>query len=581
MSIKSVTQRDQLGSQLMKQAIAEGGPLGEGAQKRAVAYLERALQTIGFDPGTKDNKFTAETAKAVRQFQAAWGLKATGKLDERTLNKLDHTLQRARKHGSGCPDCNQPGFQGSIGVGQKNLDAFQAEQNLKKLGYDTGKVDGVFDQKTAEAVRQFKKDQPELKKDSKSGLVDKKTFQSLQREANELRHAPYRRRVTEGHAQQRRLDAATAEAAKKQNADGTRGIGAGSSKRAVENVQKHLKAAGYDPQRTDGVWDERTANSLKTFQKKSGLKESERVTPATWAQLSKSFTLAKGRTDPAQSLGERSAAVLASEKLLKKAGFNPGKVDGIFDRATQKASRAFEQRFKGTGSDGRIGENQLERMKTVARAKQNPGSGPTLKEGYRGAPVKALQKRLDQLGYANGANDGVFGNQTERAVKKFQRDHGLPADGVVGPKTWRMLGIDVKGKVQKPGSVGGGGSVTSGGGWGGSEKVANAAKSIAASMGIPVTSQKRNLADTIRVGSTTASDHYTGNKTAFAVDFGVSGARGDQLARAIAQKYGIPLSNIGTFNGHNVRINGATYRLQLLWRVAGHFDHVHFGIRRQ
>jgi peptidoglycan hydrolase-like protein with peptidoglycan-binding domain len=577
MSLKSVQQRDQLGSQLMKQALTEG-PLGEGAQKRAVAFLERALQTIGFDPGTKDNKFTAETARAVREFQAAWGLEVTGSLDQKTLNKLDHTLQRARKHGSGCPDCNKAGFQGSIGVGQKNLDAFDAERRLKRLGYDTGKVDGVFDQKTAEAVREFKKDQSELAKNSKSSLVDKKTFQSLQREVNELQHAPYRRRVTEGHAQQRRLDAFTAAAAKKQNADGTRGIGAGSSKRAIENVQKHLKAAGYDPQRMDGVWDERTEKALKTFQQKSGLKETGLVGAGTWTKLGKSILLAKDRTSPAQSLGERSAAVLASEKLLKKAGYNPGKVDGIFDRATQKASRAFEKRFKGhLGSDGRIGENQLERMKAMARAKQDPGSGPTLKEGYRGNPVKQLQNRLDQLGFANGANDGVFGPKLERAVKKFQRAFGLPADGVVGPKTWRLLGIDAKGKVEKPGA---GGPISAGGGWGGSANVANAAKRIAASMGIPITSQKRNLAQTIAAGSSTASDHYTGNKTAFAVDFGVAGARGDQLARAIARKYGIPLSNIGTFNGHIIRVGGANYRLQLLWRVADHFDHVHLGIRR-
>jgi peptidoglycan hydrolase-like protein with peptidoglycan-binding domain len=578
MTTKSVSQRDRLGSQLMKQAV-EKGPLGEGAQQRAVEFLERALQVVGFDPGTKDNKFTAETARAVREFQAAWGLPATGKLDQKTLAKLDHTVGRARKHGSGCPDCNKPGFQGTIGVGQKNMDVFTAEQRLKKLGYDTGKVDGVFDQKTAEAVRQFKKDQPELEK-SKSSLLGKKAFESLARESAELNHAPYRQRVTKDHAQRRRLDAGTAEAARKQNADGTRGIGPGSNKKWIQNVQSHLKSAGFDPQRTDGVWDERTANALKTFQKKSGLEETERVGSRTWAKLSKSVIYAKDGTSPAQSLGERSAAVLQSEKLLRKIGYKNVLADGVFDKATQKASRAFEKRFRGTGSDGRIGENQLERMKVVARAKQNPGSGPLLKEGYRGAPVKALQKRLDQLGFANGANDGVFGKNTERAVKQFQRSVGLEPDGIVGKGTWRMLGIDVKGKVQKPGRVSGGGSIDAGGGWGGSQNVANAAKRIAASMGIPVTSQKRNLADTIRVGSTTASDHYTGNKTAFAVDFGVSGARGDQLARAIARKYGIPQSNIGTFNGHIIRVDGASYRLQLLWRVAGHFDHVHLGIRR-
>jgi peptidoglycan hydrolase-like protein with peptidoglycan-binding domain len=574
-TVKNVRQRDQLGSKLMKEAVAKG-PLAEGAQQRAVAYLERALQVVGFDPGTKDNKFTAETAKAVREFQAAWGMEATGKLDQKTLAKLDHTVGRARKHGSGCPDCNKPGFQGTIGQGQKNQDVFTAEQRLKKLGYDTGKVDGVFDQKTAAAVREFKKDQPELRK-NKSSLIGKDAFQALGREANALNHGAYRQRLTKDHAQHKRLNATTAEAAKRQNADGTRGIGEGSPKKLVQNVQKHLKAAGFDPKRTDGVWDERTANALKTFQKKSGLKESERVGASTWKKLDDSFVLAKNGTSPAQSLGERSAAVLHSEKLLKKMGYKNVKVDGIFDRATQQASRAFEKKFRGTGDDGRIGEGQLERMKVVARAKQDPGSGPTLKKGYRGGPVKSLQKRLDQLGFPNGANDGVFGEKTKTAVKKFQKKFGLPSDGVVGPKTWKMLGIDVKGKVTKPGA---GGPIDAGGGWGGSANVANAAKRIAASMGIPVTSQKRSLADTIRVGSSTASDHYVGNKTAFAVDFGVAGARGDQLARAIANKYGIPTSNIGTFNGHVIRVDGASYRLQLLWRVAGHFDHVHLGIRR-
>lgn len=125
------------------------------------------------------------------------------------------------------------------------------------------------------------------------------------------------------------------------------------------------------------------------------------------------------------------------------------------------------------------------------------------------------------------------------------------------------------------------GAIRAGRGWGGSEGVADAAKGIASQMGIPVTSEKRNLADTRRVGSTTGSDHFTGNTNAFATDFGVSGARGDQLARAIAQKYGIPEGNIGTYNRHTINVDGQRYSLQLLWKVPGHFDHVHFGIRRE
>ncbi len=122
--------------------------------------------------------------------------------------------------------------------------------------------------------------------------------------------------------------------------------------------------------------------------------------------------------------------------------------------------------------------------------------------------------------------------------------------------------------------------VHAGRGWGGSEGVADAAKAIARDLGIPVTSQKRDAAATRRVGSNFGSDHFTGNENAFAVDFGVSGKKGDELARAIAKKYGIPESNIGTYNRHTITVDGKRFSVQLLWKVDGHFDHVHLGIRR-
>ncbi|MBS1152251.1 MAG: uncharacterized protein H6Q89_3949, partial [Myxococcaceae bacterium] len=89
-----------------------------------------------------------------------------------------------------------------------------------------------------------------------------------------------------------------------------------------------------------------------------------------------------------------------------------------------------------------------------------------------------------------------------------------------------------------------------------------------------------DLATTLRVGSSTGSDHYTGNTNAYAVDFGVSGSRGDQLAQSLARAYGIPLSNLGTFNRHTITVDGQRFSVQLLWRVEGHFDHVHIGIHR-
>jgi len=64
---------------------------------------------------------------------------------------------------------------------------------------------------------------------------------------------------------------------------------------------------------------------------------------------------------------------------------------------------------------------------------------PVLKKNSKGEAVTRLQQGLYQLGYDPGGVDGIFGANTERAVKEFQTNNGLPADGVVGPKTWTAL----------------------------------------------------------------------------------------------------------------------------------------------
>ena len=61
---------------------------------------------------------------------------------------------------------------------------------------------------------------------------------------------------------------------------------------------------------------------------------------------------------------------------------------------------------------------------------------PSLQRGFKGSDaVRAVQKRLKELGYYNGSADGDFGPATEAAVKSFQRANGLTADGKVGKQT--------------------------------------------------------------------------------------------------------------------------------------------------
>lgn len=69
----------------------------------------------------------------------------------------------------------------------------------------------------------------------------------------------------------------------------------------------------------------------------------------------------------------------------------------------------------------------------------------SLRRGSRGELVTTLQKRLKTWGYYTGNVDGIFGSQTEQAVKYFQRKNGLVVDGIVGPATARAVGISLTG----------------------------------------------------------------------------------------------------------------------------------------
>ena len=63
----------------------------------------------------------------------------------------------------------------------------------------------------------------------------------------------------------------------------------------------------------------------------------------------------------------------------------------------------------------------------------------TLRAGMRGEAVSEMQTALIALGYLGGTVDGIFGINTEKAVRKFQRDNKLNADGLAGAKTLEIL----------------------------------------------------------------------------------------------------------------------------------------------
>lgn len=61
--------------------------------------------------------------------------------------------------------------------------------------------------------------------------------------------------------------------------------------------------------------------------------------------------------------------------------------------------------------------------------------------GSRGDEVRQIQRKLSSLGYYTGGVDGIFGSRTRSAVTAFQKNCGITADGIAGPKTLLYLGI--------------------------------------------------------------------------------------------------------------------------------------------
>ena len=68
---------------------------------------------------------------------------------------------------------------------------------------------------------------------------------------------------------------------------------------------------------------------------------------------------------------------------------------------------------------------------------------PLVREGDQDHPVETLQYLLRARGHTVTV-DGIFGPQTDAAVRAFQQQKGLAVDGIVGPNTWGALIITVK-----------------------------------------------------------------------------------------------------------------------------------------
>jgi peptidoglycan hydrolase-like protein with peptidoglycan-binding domain len=161
------------------------------------------------------------------------------------------------------------------------------------------------------------------------------------------------------------------------------------------------------------------------------------------------------------SYGEKSDVVLTSQQRLKELGYLTTTPDGAYGDDTVTAVKQFQSR-NDLVVDGYLGPST---RITLMSAGAQP-NGLTL--GEQGESVTRIQQLLNKYGYLSSANvTGYYGELTEKAVKAFQSNNGLKADGSVGQLTMSKLtgsGIKSAGSSGSSGGSSKGGTVKGGSG---------------------------------------------------------------------------------------------------------------------
>ena len=286
----------------------------------------------------------------------------------------------------------------TLNVGMSGEDVKEVQQYLKNLGYLDSVVDGSYGNVTKAAAIMFQANES-LYVDGEIGNASYKVMQQTSNKFSVLKK--------------------------------------GMSGNAVKVMQTYLIKLGYLGGVADGGFGAVTEAAVKKFQSVNGLYADGEAGIKTLSVLygasPKSNTNNTVKSlDRTLKVGCTGSDVKEVQQCLKNLGYLDSVVDGSYGNATKVAAMIF-QANESLYVDGEIGNVSYKVMQQTTK------KFTTLKKGISGNAVKVMQTYLIKLGYLGGVADGNFGAVTEAAVKKFQKDNGLYADGEAGIKTLSVL----------------------------------------------------------------------------------------------------------------------------------------------
>lgn len=195
----------------------------------------------------------------------------------------------------------------------------------------------------------------------------------------------------------------------------------------------------YDAEVTSAIGDFQTANGLErtgiadiatqqAMNSAGAVTRSEYINDFAAKYVGKSY-----------SSGSSGDGVKRLQTSLKELGYYSYEPDGKYGEGTRRSVAEY-QRANGLEPTGIADASTLMRLYEGGSISYGEFvNSQCAAKGDSGAKVKSLQKRLNELGYFTGDSTGAYGDNTARAVTRFQRDNGLSETGSVDPTTYEAL----------------------------------------------------------------------------------------------------------------------------------------------
>ena len=202
----------------------------------------------------------------------------------------------------------------------------------------------------------------------------------------------------------------------------------GDAEPIVLDIQIRLMELDYlDFEQPDDEYSDGTADAIRAFQVRNGLHANGICNKETYESLfdenALTYAMVRGSTGD--------DVEIAKERLIEL-GYLDGTQYGEYDEATEQAVRHFREK-NNLPDDVIIDNDAFEVLLGEDTVAFSYGVGDKSDE------IEEYQKLLYALGYLTYTPDGIFGKQTQNAVRRFQEENGLVVDGCLGKSTIKLL----------------------------------------------------------------------------------------------------------------------------------------------